>query len=118
METLWTGLHSFLFGNYALIAHTSLWMVLIYGLMALNEPVFDILKNKPLIFRGLIYTILIFSVEYLTGHVLRSFGICPWDYSYSAININGLIRPDYAPLWFLAGLFYERLYFTLSKRDK
>lgn len=122
IETLWTGLNSLLLGNLRLISRTSLWMILIYGLMTLCEPVFKVLKNKPLIIRGLVYTALIFSAEYLTGHFLRSFGICPWDYSYTTHSINGLIRPDYAPLWFAAGLFYEKLYFFLrslvEQKDK
>lgn len=117
IETLWTGLNSLISGNFTLIARTSLWMILIYGLMTFNEPVFTILKNKPFIIRGLVYTMLIFSVEYLTGHFLRTLGICPWDYSYSSGSINGLIRPDYAPLWFAAGLFYERLYFYIKNKE-
>ena len=35
--------------------------------------------------------------------------MCPWDYSRARSNIQGVIRLDYAPVWFLTGLLYERL---------
>ena len=31
-----------------------------------------------------------------------------WDYSRAKFNIKGVIRLDYAPLWFTAGLFFEK----------
>ena len=45
----------------------------------------------------------------LTGSFLRRFEACPWDYSKSPLNVNGLIRLDYAPLWFGAGLLFEKI---------
>ncbi len=114
METLWTGLNSLISGNLSLMTHTSLWMVLIYGLMVFNEPVFSLFEEKPLLLRGAVYTLIIFSVEYLSGRFLKAFGVCPWDYSASPGSINGLIMPAYAPLWFGAGLFYERLFKALT----
>ena len=50
----------------------------------------------------------IFTVEYTSGMYLKKRGCCPWDYSDSPYHINGVIRLDYAPLWFLTGLFYEK----------
>ncbi|MCD8089465.1 MAG: hypothetical protein LUD81_02385 [Clostridiales bacterium] len=113
METLWTGLNSLISGHLSLMTHTSLWMVLIYGLMVFNEPVFMLFKKKPLWLRGLVYTLIIFSVEYLSGRFLKALGVCPWSYSPER-SINGLIMPAYAPLWFGAGLFYEKLFFSLK----
>lgn len=101
-----------------LITHTSLWMIIIYGLMAFNEPVFRTLANKPLLIRGTAYTLLIFSAEYLSGHILRIFNACPWDYSAAALSINGLVKPSYAPLWFGAGILYEKLFFILSRQNR
>ncbi|MCD7854971.1 MAG: putative ABC transporter permease [Clostridiales bacterium] len=115
METLWTGLNSLVYGNMSLMTHTSLWMIVIYGLMVFNEPVFKVFKPKPFYIRGIIYMLVIFSAEYLSGHILKSLNICPWDYSDLSHNINGLVLPAYAPLWFCAGLFYERLFFYLKK---
>ncbi len=116
MENLWTGLNSLISGEYMLLTHTSLWMFLIYGLVVFCEPVFKLLQKKPLILRGCVYCILIFSTEYLTGRFLRIFGVCPWSYYVFSGSINGLVMPAYAPLWFCAGLFYEKLYFLLKHK--
>lgn len=35
--------------------------------------------------------------------------ICPWDYSHVPLQYKGVIRLDYAPLWFFTGLFFEWL---------
>ena len=42
------------------------------------------------------------------GTYLKKRGCCPWDYSDAPLQVNGVIRLDYAPLWFLTGLFYEK----------
>ena len=107
MEIFWTGLGSLLHGDPRLTGRSSLWMFPIYGLAAAIGPVYQILKPLNVIFRGLIYMICIFAVEYATGAFLRSLNLCPWDYSQDAFHINGLIRLDYAPLWFAVGLIFE-----------
>ena len=54
----------------------------------------------------------IFSAEYISGFILEmTVGVCPWDYTAAKYNIDGYIRLDYAPAWFAAGLFFERMYF-------
>jgi len=58
---------------------------------------------------------MIFLAEYSTGFLLKKANRCPWDYSDAPLNINGLIRLDYAPCWFALGLFYEGL---MSRHDK
>ena len=50
----------------------------------------------------------IFAGEFLSGLFLKKHRICPWDYSRAKFNIKGVIRLDYAPLWFTAGLFFEK----------
>lgn len=109
LEILWTGLGSLIHGDPQLTGRSSLWMFPIYGLAAAIDPVYRMLKPLPIVFRGLIYMLCIFAVEYVTGAALRSLNLCPWDYSQAALNINGLIRLDYAPLWFAVGLLFERL---------
>lgn len=59
----------------------------------------------------------IFLAEYLSGTILKYFGICPWDYSDAALNVGGVIRLDYGPLWFGLGLFYESLLKKQTKRQ-
>ena len=107
LEIFWTGLQSFKNGDARLTGHSSLWMFPIYGLAAMIGPVYPILKPLNIIFRGFIYMLCIFAVEYVTGSILRVLNLCPWDYSQAPYNINGLIRLDYAPLWFAAGLLFE-----------
>ena len=64
---------------------------------------------------GLLYMVLIFTAEYLSGAFLQSKGICPWDYTGYQTSVNGLIRLDFAPLWFLAGLLFERISMIRSR---
>ena len=58
---------------------------------------------------GLLYMVLIFMVEYAAGAWMTERGICPWDYTGRHSSINGLIRLDFAPLWFGTGLLFENL---------
>ena len=53
--------------------------------------------------------ILCFTVEYLSGRLLWKHDLCPWDYGKSRFHIHRIIRLDYAPWWFLAGLFFEKI---------
>ena len=109
MEIIFTSLHCVSDRDFKLTGNTSIWMFPIYGLACLLHPVCDQLKNKSLWVRGSIYTCVIFTGEYLSGTLLRRIHACPWDYSQSPWNVNGLIRLDYAPLWFGAGLLFEKI---------
>ena len=53
--------------------------------------------------------VLIFLAEYLSGAFLKFYGICPWDYSGRFFSVDGLIRLDFAPFWFGAGLIFEEI---------
>lgn len=114
MEICFTALHSLINKNMQLTGQTSLWMFPIYGCAAFLTPVIRLLKNRSFWLRGLTYMSLIFSTEFLTGSFLQHLGVCPWDYGHSRFHIQRLIRLDYAPLWFCAGLFFESL---LSRRN-
>ena len=109
MEILFTGLHSLKTHNPKLMGNTSIWMFPIYGMASLLAPVCRLLRGKNLMLRGGIYTCCIFAGEYLTGSLLRKYEACPWDYSKAPLNIDGLIRLDYAPYWFGAGLVFEKM---------
>lgn len=67
------------------------------------------IRHVPIFLRGCFYMTGIFGVELASGSVLKYFKICPWDYSSSQIQYKGLIRADYAPLWFLTGLLFEKI---------
>ena len=114
MEIIWTGLSSLFKRNYKLTATTSIWMFFIYGLAAFSGPIYDALTMMPLIARGGIYTICIFAIEYITGICLKKIKICPWDYSGCKFAIQGVIRLDFAPAWFTAGLIFERMHVFLK----
>lgn len=109
MELFFSSMQSLtLHNDLRLIGNTSLLMFPIYGLGAIFCPLYRILSKLNITLRGIIYTILIFATEYSTGWILRQFSMCPWDYSGSKYNINGLIRLDFAPVWFILGLVFER----------
>ena len=38
------------------------------------------------------------------------------DYSDAALNYKGIIRLDYAPVWFIVGLIYEKMLCATNKR--
>lgn len=109
MEIIFTGLGSLREHRPSLTARTSIWMFPIYGAAAFLTPVFRLLKGKSLMLRGTVYTFCIFAGEFFFGSLLKKHRACPWDYSRAKYNIRGLIRLDYAPLWFGAGLIFERL---------
>ena len=115
MEVFWTGLASLRRKDFKLSARTSIWMFFIYGLAVFLEPVFRLLHGFPLVFRGAFYAGCIFLVEYVTGHLLNFAKIRPWDYNGCRFNLQGVIRLDYAPAWFVAGLIFERVYVTIMQ---
>ena len=107
MEIIFTALNSLRRRDLRLQGTTSIWMFPIYGCAAFLEPISRYLKSRPVWLRGLTYMTLIFSTEFLTGFWLQRHAICPWDYKRSRFNIKRIIRLDYAPCWFAAGLFFE-----------
>lgn len=109
MEILFTATDSLRRRDMTLKGVTSLWMFPIYGSAALLAPVSRLLRNRPLWLRGLTYMSMIFSTEYLTGLFLTRHKLCPWDYGRSRWNVRRVIRLDFAPYWFGAGLLFERL---------
>ncbi len=87
---------------------TSVWMFPIYGMACLLTPVCRLLKGRNPILRGSVYASLIFIGEFISGLFLKKRSLCPWDYSHAKFNVKGVIRLDYAPLWFGAGLLFEK----------
>ena len=108
-EILWTGFCSFLMGDASLTAKTYLWMFPIYGMASVLSPLCHAMKGKNVLLRGSVYTACIFLTEFGTGSLLKKKECCPWDYSDAKSNYKGLVRFDYAPLWFLVGLLYEKI---------
>ncbi len=109
MEILFTSMDSLRRRDLTLKGATSVWMFPIYGSAAFIAPVGRLLEHKPVWLRGITYMSMIFSAEYLTGRLLSRHKLCPWNYGRSRWNINNVIRLDFAPCWFAAGLLFERL---------
>jgi uncharacterized membrane protein len=115
MEILWTGLYSLIHGDMALEAYTSLWMFFIYGCAVFLEPLHDIIKPWNLFLRGIVWVVIIWGIEYSTGKILLGLlHVYPWKY-YGIFAVDGIVRLDYAPAWFVAGLFFERMHAALDK---
>lgn len=109
LEIIFTAFHSFRKREMKLSGVTSVWMFPIYGMAAFLAPISRLLKGKNFIFRGFVYTGIIFLGEFISGTLLRKKGLCPWNYERSRWNIYQIIRLDYTPCWFLSGLLFERL---------
>lgn len=91
-----------------LIGRTSLLMFPIYGAAATLKPLARLLSHQSVLLRGSIYTALIYLGEFFSGKFLKKHDMCPWDYSQAKFNIDGVVRLDYAPVWFALGLVFER----------
>lgn len=109
MEILFTALDSLRHRELKLMGRTSLWMFPIYGMAVLIQPVYFFIQNLPILLRGIIYSTGIFTLEFLSGSLLKKYDVCPWDYSHAKSNIKGVIRLDYAPFWIFAGLLFEKI---------
>jgi uncharacterized membrane protein len=110
LECFWTGCGSlYEKKDKQLHCATSLWMFPIYGMASMMTPLCHQLEGKNVMLRGSVYTTCIFLTEYGTGTLLKKKGFCPWDYSRAKANYKGVVRFDYAPLWFMVGLLYEKM---------
>ncbi len=115
MEIVWTGLYSLTHGNASLEAYTSLWMFFIYGSAIFLEPLHDIIRSWNIFLRGIIWVVIIWGIEYSTGKILLNLlHVYPWRY-YGKFAVEGLVRIDYAPAWFVAGLLFERIHRILDR---
>jgi hypothetical protein len=112
-------------GNWRLTGHTYLWMVPIYGVAAYAfEPAHDAARNAgwPWWRRAAAWTAGIYAIEAASGEALRALvGEIPWDYSrprgrkQPPMTWRGLVRPAYAPVWFLVALGMEQLHDLLDR---
>ena len=118
MEILFTALNALRRRNLQLKGTTSLWMFPIYGSVSFLCPLFHMMRKRPLFLRGITYMSLIFSAEFVCGRFLRKRELCPWDYSRSRYHIGRVIRLDYAPYWFGAGLLFEHLLCHTQLQDE
>ncbi len=97
--------------DWRLAGRTYLWMFPIYGGGGLAfEVAHARVAGWPWPARGAIYMLGCFVIEYVTGWIIKRItGKIPWDYSYARWHVHGLIRLDYAPVWFAFGLILEQV---------
>ena len=58
--------------------------------------------------------IIIWGMEYTSGLLFQTtIGISPWYYS-GPFAVDNLVRLDYGPAWFIAGLLFERVHNALD----
>jgi Putative ABC-transporter type IV len=111
--------------NWRLTGTTYAWMLPIYGLAeVLFEPAYQVIRERgwPWWQRGLAWTAGIYLVEATSGEALRTItGEVPWDYTRARgskpvpTSWRGLVRPAYAPTWFVVGMGMERLHDLLDR---
>jgi len=115
VEVIWTGLWALVHGDMHLSGATNLWMFFIYGLAVFLEPVHEIIKKWRWPLRGIIWVMIIWGIEYSTGLILSlTLGFIPWEYD-GVFAIDGLIRLDFAPAWFIAGLLFEKVHTIMDR---
>jgi hypothetical protein len=118
-EILFTGIHDYVRNrDNRLPSRSSIWMFPVYGLLApLYEPLHDAVRDQPVVVRAGAYALGLMGVEYSCGTLFRRLlGQAPWDYSYAKRHVNGLVRPDYFPLWAGFGLALEPVHDILTGR--
>ena len=111
LEVMFTSVDSILAGDFRLMGHTSLLMFPIYGLGAFAAPTAQFLDQwlsglpgfekagaeaipplGRLIRHGLIYMVLIFTVEYVMEPVLNG-----WEFAHGTIPCAGSDKRRYPP---------------------
>ena len=114
MEVLWTGVGSLLSGDLRLLGYSNVWMFFIYGSAVFLESIHDIIYKWKWPVRGFLWMIIIWGIEYSSGLLLLSLlGVYPWRYG-GAYAVDGIITLAFAPAWFTAGLFFERVHRALD----
>ena len=109
LEIVFTAFHAFRRRDFRLAGTTSIWMFPIYGCAAIIGSIYPRLSSLPFYCRGILYAAGFYLVEFSSGILLKHFGMCPWDYSAAPLQYHGVVRLDYAPLWFFAGLIFEKI---------
>ena len=122
-EVVFTGLWEFVVtGNWTLIGFSSLWSFLTYGLGTFFglEYLHGYLTSQrvPLLFRCVIYVLMAYVWEFSFGFILSHFNACPWDYTDFDYDFMGLITLEYAPMWFLGGLYFELIMSMMTSLEQ
>ena len=109
IEIVFTAICSLRRREMSLYGKTSLWMFPIYGSISLFKPFMLLLRKGNIFIRGISYAVCIFTGEFISGSLLEKRKLCPWNYNRYKWHIKGLIRLDFFPFWFIAGILFEKI---------
>ena len=109
MKIFWTGLHALGSENWKLtrlffimdVSH--IWNGSVYRASFKEDEETAIRISRRCLYGGDFYSGVFFRYVFL-----KHYNMCPWDYSNSPFQYKGVIRLDYAPVWFLVGIIYEK----------
>jgi hypothetical protein len=101
-------------GDARLRGESYVWMAPIYGAGGLTgEAIGQAMRNRPIWQRAAAYAVAFWTVEAVTGELLRrTTGDVPWGEDYRRYRDHlghGLIRLSYAGNWAVAGLALEQV---------
>lgn len=112
-EVIFTGIWEFVVsGKWSLMGFSSIWSFLVYGIGGFTtEWVRDLLISYKisLLMRCLVYVFCAYVWEFSWGLLLDTIDARPWDYTDFDYDVMGLITLEYAPAWFLGGLWFEAI---------
>lgn len=100
---------------------SSIWCFFIYGFGGLlAECARSYLKqlNVPLLGRCVLYVVCVYAWEVACGLLLDCFKARPWDYSDFDYDVMGLFTLEYAPVWFLGGLYFEYILSAMATLEQ
>lgn len=83
----------------SLIGYTSLWMFPIGGISALLVGLINEKFKIPLIIEMIIGGLIITTIEFFSGYILRYLNIEIWNYYDMFFNFKGLICLEFSVLW-------------------
>lgn len=103
--------------DVSLMGSSSLWMFFIYGLVYIIVLIVTTyFYHFHIILRGLIYMVLILSLEFSSGSILKKFRAIPWDYYDRKYHFRGIVCLEFSLLWFLYGIIAEAVYLFFKHR--
>ena len=107
-------------GDFALKGFSSMWSFITYGLgtFLVAEGIHNYLYNAPLLLRCVLYVPGTYAAEFTFGLILTFFNACPWDYTEFEYDLMGLITLEYAPAWFMAGVYFEYIMSVMERLEE
>lgn len=100
-------------GSVELRGCSSIWSLGIYCAATVSmEKISALLRplGWPLAAIAFAHMCCMYVCEFTSGCFLRAIGACSWDYGDFMFNLAGLVTLEYAPLWYLLGVIFEKLY--------